>query len=67
MIDPERDLTRAGLGVLRVPDWIVPLVPDQRVGLYPKSTEDRRRMLQQAVDEYRREHPSMRPVRIRGD
>jgi hypothetical protein len=67
MIDPERDLTRAGLGVLRVPDWIVPLVPDQRVGLYPKSGEDRRRMLQHAVDEYRREHPSMRPVRIRGD
>jgi hypothetical protein len=67
MIDPERDLTQAGYGLFAVPDWILPLAPDQRVGQYPKGKHDRRRMLQRAVDDYRREHPSLRPIRVRGD
>jgi hypothetical protein len=67
MIDPERDLTQVDHGLLTVRDWILPLASGQRVGLYPKSADERRRMLQEAVDEYRREHPSMGPVRIQGD
>ena len=67
MIDPERDLTQVGYGLFGVPDWILPLAPDQRVGRYPKGGDDRRRMLQQAVDDYRRQHPTLRPIRVRGE
>jgi uncharacterized membrane protein YphA (DoxX/SURF4 family) len=67
MIDPERDLTQVGSGLFEVPDWVLPLAPDQRVGQYPKSRDERRRRLQQAVDDYRREHPSLRPIRVGDD
>jgi hypothetical protein len=67
MIDPERDLTRVGYGLFGVPDWILPLAPDQRVGRYPKGRDERRRMLQRAVDDYRKQHPSLRPIRVRGE
>jgi hypothetical protein len=41
MIDPSVNLVEASYGFFEVPGWIIPLEPDQRPGLYPKSKSDR--------------------------
>jgi len=64
LIDPTADLTEASWGWFEVPDWIVPLEPHKRPGLYPKSPEERRARIQAAVDEYARAHGLAPPSRI---
>ena len=52
MIDPTVDLSDASYGWFEVPNWIVPLQRNKRPGLYPRSSEERRAMLQAVVDDY---------------
>jgi hypothetical protein len=60
MIDPKRDLTEVRLGWFERYDWIVPLRPDQTIGLYPKDGDERRQKIRRAADEYNRERRELR-------
>jgi uncharacterized membrane protein YphA (DoxX/SURF4 family) len=49
MIDPRRDLTQASYGFFEVPDWIVPLEKNRRVGLYPTTVSERHRAIESVI------------------
>lgn len=62
MIDPTVDLTEADFGVLKVPDWIVPLDPKATQQEMPLTTEDRMKAIQAGVDDYFKAHPDKAKV-----
>lgn len=51
LIDPEVDLAQASYGFFEIPGWIIPLKEDLRPGLYPTSSESRKKAIARVFEE----------------
>ena len=51
MIDPTRDLAKATYGLLKIPDWIIPLDEHAQPGNYPTTHRQRQAQIDKIIQD----------------